>query len=314
MTALISLTSAPGTSAPGKSIPLLNITQGLHQGVSLALDKATYTIGSAEHADLLLSDPGITDRHLALRFSSGQVAVEALGGDVTVVGRHARAIKIPMGSGHRARLPLEVHLGQARLTLSNPAEPQAPVERTAPLWRHKPQWIIALLLMFLCVGAFAFRGQPTAPAAIVNHDEINTSTSAKAPKAATTEQARQWLEQQLAAANLNQIKVSEVDGQLGVQGSYDPTKKSQWMSVQQAYDSRFGQQVVLHPSVVPRAEIAKPRVRFQAVWFGANPYVVNESGKRLYPGAALADDWMLQSIENNQVILARGEERFTFTL
>lgn len=318
MTALISLTSAPGTSAPGKSIPLLSITQGLHQGVSLALDKATYTIGSAEHADLLLSDPGIAERHIALRFSGGQVAVEALGGEVTVVGRHAREIKIPVGSGHRARFPLEIRIGEARLTLSDPAQPQAPVERAVPLWRQlsrqQTQWIIALLLMFLCVGAFAFRGQPASPAGIVNRDEINTSASAKAPKAATAGQARQWLEQQLAVANLNQIKVSEIEGQLGVQGSYDPTKKSQWMSVQQAYDSRFGQQVVMHPNVVPGAEIAKPRVRFQAVWFGANPYVVNESGKRLYPGAALADDWTLQSIENNQVILARGEERFTFTL
>jgi len=42
--------------------------------------------------------------------------------------------------------------------------------------------------------------------------------------------------------------------------------------------------------------------------------VINDTGKRLYPGAALADDWTLDSIENNQVILARGEERFTFTL
>jgi hypothetical protein len=318
MTALISLTSVPGTSAPGNTIPLLCITQGLHQGVSLSLDKTTYIIGSAEHADLLLSDPGIAERHLALRFSSGQVAVEALGGDVTVVGRHAREIKIPMGSGHRARFPLEIRLGQARLTLSDPVEPQASAERAVPLWRQlsrqKTQWIIALLLMFLCVGAFAFRGQPASPAGIVNRDDVSAPDSAKTIQIASAEQARRWLEQQLAAANLNQIKVSEIDGQLGVQGSYDPTKKGQWMGVQQAYDARFGQQVVLHPNVVPRAEIAKPRVRFQAVWFGPNPYVVNESGKRLYPGAALADDWMLQSIENNQVILARGEERFTFTL
>lgn len=314
MTALISLTSVPGTSAPGNSIPLLSITQGLHQGVSLSLDKTTYIIGSAEHADLLLSDPGIAERHLALRFSGGQVAVEAIGGDVIVVGRHAREIKIPMGSGHRAGFPLEIRLGHARLTLSDPAEAQAPAGRAVPLWQKKPQWIIALLLMFLCVGAFAFRGQPASPAGIVNHDDMNTSDVAKTSEGATAEQARHWLEQQLAAANLHQIKVSEIDGQLGVQGSYDPTNKSQWMSVQQAYDGRFGQQVVMHPNVVPRAEIAKPRVRFQAVWFGANPYVVNESGKRLYPGAALADDWMLQSIENNQVILARGEERFTFTL
>ncbi len=71
---------------------------------------------------------------------------------------------------------------------------------------------------------------------------------------------------------------------------------------------------MLNPRVAVRADAARPRVRFQAVWFGANPYVINDSGKRLYPGAALADNWVLERIENNQVILARGEERFTFTL
>ncbi|WP_268800028.1 SctD/MshK family protein [Pseudomonas huanghezhanensis] len=314
MTALIFLTSAPGSSAPGKSIPLLSVTRGLHQGVTLPLDKAAYVIGSAEHADLLISDPGIAERHMALRFSSGQVAVEALGGDVTVIARNGQAINIPVGSGHRARLPLDIRLGDARLTLTDPAQPQVPVEGGVPVWRRKPQWILALLLMFLCVGAFAFRGQPASPAGSVLREDMATSSPVPNPPAATSEEARVWLEQQLTASSLNQIKVSEIDGQLSAQGSYDPAKKGQWVSVQQAYDARFGQQVVLHQSVAPRTEIAKPRVRFQAVWFGANPYVVNESGKRLYPGAALADDWMLERIENNQVILARGEDRFTFTL
>jgi hypothetical protein len=313
MTALISLTSVPGSSAPGKSIPLLSITQGLHQGVCLSLDQACYVLGSAVDADLVLSDAGIAERHLALRFSSGQVAVEAVGGDVIVIGRHAREINVPMGSGHRARLPLQIRMGEACLTLTDPAEPGSPVVDAVPLWRRKPQWALALLLMLLGVSAFAFRGQPVAPPGIAPSEQ-SLSASSHNSRAATAAQARGWLEQQLADANLTQIKVEEVDGQLGVRGSYDPARKSQWMTVQQAFDSRFGQQVMLHTNVAAGAEIARPRVRFQAVWFGANPYVVNESGKRLYPGAALADDWTLERIENNQVILARGEDRFTFTL
>ncbi|KMT54496.1 SctD/MshK family protein [Pseudomonas fildesensis] len=314
MTALISLIPAPGSSASGMSVPLLCITHGLHQGVNLSLDKAIYIIGSASNADLLLSDTGIAERHMALRFSNGQVAVEALGGDVIVIGRDAREIRIPVGSGHRARFPLAVRIGGARLTLNDACDQSEPVDRALRASRRAPQWIIALLLMFLCVGAFAFRGQPVSPMELATHSQLSSSVDAKHPSTATAAQAAPWLEQQLAAASLNQIKVSESDGQLNVQGNYDPAQKSQWMRVQQDYDGRFGQQVVLHSAVAPRAEIAKPRVRFQAVWFGTNPYVVNESGKRLYPGATLADDWTLERIENNQVILARGEERFTFTL
>jgi hypothetical protein len=314
MTALISVTPIARTSTAAQAIiPRLTITQGLHQGVSLALDKATYIIGSAGHADLLLSDTGIAERHLALRFSGGQVAVEALGGEVIVIGPQAREIKVPVGSGHRARFPLDIRIGEARLTLTA-ADPDAPVERAAPARRHTPQWIVALLLMGLCVGAFAFRGQPDAPLNTPAVAAPTPSLSSRDAQPATLAQARLWLEQQLAAAHLNQISVNETDGQLGVQGSYDPADKSRWIGVQQAYDGRFGQQVMMHPSVVARAEVAKPRVRFQAVWFGANPYVVNESGKRLYPGAALADDWTLERIENDQVILARGQDRFTFTL
>lgn len=308
MTAQISLTSVPKTLSSGKTAPLLSITHGLHQGVCLALDKAAYILGSGAAADLLLSDAGIAERHLALRFADGQVAVEALGGEVIVIARQAREIRIPVGSGYRARLPLDIRLGSASLTLSGAVgqalSPQKP-GRTL-----KPQWLIASVLMFLCLGAFAFRAQPLAPLPLADAQPPALAN----PHAASAAEARAWLEAQLASAGLSQIKVSEANGQLHLNGSYDPGKKQQWMSVQQAFDSRFGQQRVLHTDVVARAEVARPRVRFQAVWFGPNPYVVNENGKRLYPGAALADDWTLERIENDEVILARGEERFTFTL
>lgn len=311
MTAQISLTSVPAPLAPGMSAPQLRITHGLHQGVCLSLDKAAYVIGSAGAADLLLCDAGVVERHMALRFANGQVAIEALGGEVIVIGRHAREIKVPVGSGHRTYFPVDIRLGEARLTLTDTAAAPA---HAAPLKSSralKPHWIIALLLMFLCVGAFAFRGEAVAPTKVAQAPVPAVSNDRQSPG---TAEAGVWLEKQLAAAGLNQIKVSETGGQLSLKGSYDPASKPRWMGVQQAFDSRYGQSVVLHAEVTPRAEIARPRVRFQAIWFGPNPYVVNESGKRLYPGAALADDWTLERIENDQVILARGEERFTFTL
>ncbi|MGZ9706948.1 SctD/MshK family protein [Pseudomonas sp. GNP013] len=293
---------------------LLSITHGLHQGVSIALDKAAYIIGSAGNADLLLSDAGIAERHMVLRFSCGQVAVEALGGDVTVMKRNAQAITVCAGSGHCAKLPLVIHIGAARLTLKDTCVKTRAAQRAVRASRRVPRWVIALALMFLCVGAFAFRGQPVSSLALPTRNPLVAPSDAQYPDTVTAAQAALWLEQQLTAARLSHIKVTEGDGQLLLQGSYEPTQKIQWMDVQQAYDSRFGQQVVLHADVAPRAEVATPRVRFQAVWFGTHPYVVNDSGKRLYPGAALADDWTLERIENNQVILARGEERFTFTL
>jgi type III secretion protein D len=314
MTALTFFATAPVVAATGKALPVLGITHGLHQGVCLSLDKPVYMLGSAANADLLLSDAGIVERHVALRFTEGQVAVEAIGGDVFVRGRRAREILIPAGKGHRAHLPVDIRIGEARLTLSHGTASLEPIAAavTSPPQR-RTRWFIALLLMFLCVGAFAFRDESVAPLALSTAAKVAPPTE-HSESTKTVAQAKAWLEQQLGALGLHHIKVGEVDGQLSAHGFYGPTQKSQWLGLQQAFDSHFGQKVLLLPDVVARHEIAKPRVRFQAVWFGDNPYVINDNGERLYPGAALSDNWMLERIENHEVVLARGEERFTLTL
>ncbi len=295
MTALISLGPVAATGAP-----TLTVTGGLHQGSSLVLDQPVYTLGADLAADLVLSDPGIAGLHLRLRFDGGQVAVEALGGDVLLAGN----VRIPHGSGHRARLPLQLRIGTAGVSLALPAG----TEKVSDAPRKLTPWIVAFVLLFICAGALAVRSEaPRLPAtAAVDVAPVKTPSS--------REQAKAWLEQQLQAAHLDTVKVTNSNGQLSATGTFEQSQKPQWLALQQAFDQRYGQQIVLNPRVAVRADAAAPRVRFQAVWFGTHPYVINDSGKRLYPGAALADNWVLERIENNQVILARGEERFTFTL
>ncbi|QHD10125.1 SctD/MshK family protein [Pseudomonas sp. R76] len=295
MTALISLGPVAGIGAP-----TLTVTGGLHQGSSLVLDQPVYTLGADLAADLVLSDPGIAGLHLRLRFEGDQVAVEALGGDVLLSGN----VRIPHGSGHRARLPVQLRLGAAGVSLALPEGAQKPSDARRPF----TPWIVAIVLLFLCAGALAVRNDaPMAQTAV-------TAADVPALKKPSRELAKAWLEQQLQAAHLEAIKVTNANGQLSAVGSFEHSQKPQWLALQQAFDQRYGQQIVLNPRVAVRADAARPRVRFQAVWFGTHPYVINDSGKRLYPGAALADNWVLERIENNQVILARGEERFTFTL
>lgn len=295
MTALISLGPVAGIGAP-----TLTVTGGLHQGSSLVLDQPVYTLGADLAADLVLSDPGIAGLHLRLRFEGDQVAVEALGGDVLLSGN----VRIPHGSGHRARLPVQLRLGAAGVSLALPEGAQKPSDARRPF----TPWSVAIVLLFLCAGALAVRNDaPIAQTAVAAAD-------VPALKKPSRELAKAWLEQELQAAHLEAIKVTNANGQLSAVGSFEHSQKPQWLALQQAFDQRYGQQIVLNPRVAVRADAARPRVRFQAVWFGTHPYVINDSGKRLYPGAALADNWVLERIENNQVILARGEERFTFTL
>jgi hypothetical protein len=166
-----------------------------------------------------------------------------------------------------------------------------------------------LALLMLC-GALAF-GMRTEPHAVTQRHSASRTSPIAAP---TVEQAHAWLDQSLKDAELSQLQTRAYGGQLSVEGNYPAQLKDRWLAIQQTFDTRFGQHVVLTPRVQALAAVTKPRVRFQAVWFGRNPYVIDEHGKRLYPGASLQDNWVLEGIEGDQVRLVRGHERFAFTL
>ncbi len=321
MTALNSFKSTPDTVAPGQSTCVLEILQGLHKGVSLALDKPSYSIGSAAPADLILSDTDIAAQHVRLVFGRdpadrGQVAIEACGGDVAFIHASGLRAVLAAGTGQRVRLPVELELGQARLCLR--ADRLQAVAAGVPDTRSPRVWVLfaALTLLLICATAFALHAprEDAIRAAGINQKQL--PAAAPAP---TLAQAQGWLEQALKDAGLQQLHLVSYNGtghggQLGVEGTYSQEQKGSWLQVQRAFDSQFGQHIVLTPKVQLAASVAKPRVRFQAVWFGPDPYVIDEHGKRVYPGAALQDNWTLEGIADDQVRLVRGQERFVFTL
>ncbi|WP_024673114.1 FHA domain-containing protein [Pseudomonas syringae] len=315
MTALISLSATPDGSVQDASlqnsgVAVLEILHGLHQGVALILDKPVYVIGSAASADLVLGDADIAAQHARLRFSDDRVAIEAMGNDVTVVDALGQHLVISKGHGQRLGLPVELKLGQSHVRLRSTRPAKAASAVPGALRAFRLPMLGALLLLVTCATAFAFRAPPEA----VHNAAANTPPMAVQVAAPTLAEARSWLDQALRDARLGQLRIEEHDGQLSVAGSYPAALKNSWLQVQRAFDSRFGQRVVLTPNVQVNAAVATPRVRLQAVWFGRNPYVIDEHGKRVYPGALLADDWTLESIEGDQVHLVRGQERFAFTL
>lgn len=315
MTALISLKPASRAVAGEVNCAELEILDGLHQGVALTLDKAVYCVGTASDTDLILGDAGVAARHLVLRISGTQVSIEAKGGDVGIVNANGNATLLEQGHGQRMRLPVELRIGEARLRLrsSQPAAGRSTVSQSG-LMRSAPARraviFASLLTLLMLSGALAF-GMRTEPQAVTQRHSASHVSPTTAP---TVEQAHAWLDQSLKDAELSQLQTRAYGGQLSVEGSYPAQLKDRWLAIQQTFDSRFGQHVVLTPKVQALAAVAKPRVRFQAVWFGRNPYVIDEHGKRLYPGASLQDNWVLEGIEGDQVRLVRGHERFAFTL
>ncbi|WP_122423178.1 SctD/MshK family protein, partial [Pseudomonas viridiflava] len=246
----------------------------------------------------------------------GQAAIEACGGDVAFIHASGLRAVLAAGTGQRVRLPVELELGQARLCLR--ADRLQAVVSDVPNTRSPRVWALfaALTLLLICATAFALHAprEDAIRAAGINQKQL--PAAAPAP---TLAQAQGWLEQALKDAGLQQLHLVSHNGtgpggQLGVEGTYSPEQKGSWLQVQRAFDSQFGQHIVLTPKVQLAASVAKPRVRFQAVWFGPDPYVIDEHGKRVYPGAALQDNWTLEGIADDQVRLVRGQERFVFTL
>lgn len=315
MTALISLKPASRAVTGEVKCAELEILDGLHKGVSLTLNKAVYRVGTASDTDLILGDAGVAARHLVLRISSAQLSIEATGGDVGIVDANGNASLLEQGHGQHVRLPVELRIGEARLRLRSNQPPADQLIADKPAFiatlpARRAAILMSLLALLMLSGALAFgmRAEPQVPTPRV---AASQTLPAIAP---TVEQARAWLDQSLKDAELSQLQTRAYGGQLSVEGSYPAQLKDRWLVIQQNFDTRFGQHVVLTPRVHALTAVAKPRVRFQAVWFGRNPYVIDEHGKRLYPGASLQDNWVLEGIEGDQVRLVRGHERFAFTL
>src|SRR5262249_985359 len=93
----------------------LDVVGGLHRGVALAPDPGTYRIGSSPQADIVLRDHGVAPEHAILRLDRTAVRIDAIGGDIGL-NHHL----IPAAHGCRARMPLDIALGEARLHLSDP--------------------------------------------------------------------------------------------------------------------------------------------------------------------------------------------------
>jgi len=294
-------------------LPRLEVTAGIHRGVSLPLDEAVYCIGSGAAANLMLRDAGVAERHLTLRLSARHVGVEATGGDVRVI-RNGRETAIARGHGYRGRLPVDIRIGTATLRL---AMPQADGPAANPVWYGKTQWAIAALFMFICAGALAvLRDGPMHSAEPESLQRLTLAEEqpAEAPSATSLQMARADLASQARASGLNGLKLDASAGQVRVSGTLQPGQEQDWLTLQQYFDGRYGRQYVLRGDVSVRESAPRPRVNFQAVWFGDNPYVINASGARLYPGAPLEGGWKLERIEDGQVVLALGEERFALTL
>lgn len=300
-------------------VTTLNVIGGLHRGATITLTEPVCRIGSDENADVLFGDPGIASQHVVLRFQGRQVAIEALGGDITI-NDHI----VSHGTGQRCELPAELRFNDVVLELSRPSAPaMLPELPTLPAhWRRplsRGATLVALVLILGVLAFYEFIDVKQADANIGDYPVLATLDESALvgtyPLAADArENPAQALRQHLADAELASLDVTDHGDYLRVSGLYGPDQVDTWSATQRWFDQYYGSHSVLLNEARQSEAMVQPDLQLQAVWLGQNPYVINARGQRLYPGAALASGWVISAIETDRILLSRGDDQFALTL
>lgn len=280
----------------------LSVLGGLHQGVDARIEGDSCTIGSASQCDVVLADGHVAPDHLRLRFHGRQVAVDAVGGDVDVIG-HAL---VPRGHGCRVPLPVTLTLGQARIQIHRSQATTPPMMRWLSIGG-------AGVLVLVTAIMFATQSNGFGSANVTRIATPSPVSTVAAPQAEGT-QALAQLHDRFAQNGLTGLIATESDRHIEVSGTITTDQLDLWNQTQRWFDGAHGGQYVLTSHVTPAIAAAPPAFSFQAVWFGENPYLIDAKGERRYPGAALQDGWMLKSIAVDGITVTRNGTDFQLTL
>ena len=176
----------------------------------------------------------------------------------------------------------------------------------SPARRHRvvPSAPLLLATLGAVLGTGMWLGRR---ATVAVQPVLAATTSLHHPASPGVGDAVDALRSRLAKAGLPGVTASaQPDGTVLVGGLLTAGDEPAWTGVRQWFDGRYGNGVVM----VERFDApgALPPLRIAAVWAGAHPYVVDDHGQRLHPGAAIGDGWFVGRIESGSVLANRGAQ------
>jgi Inner membrane component of T3SS, cytoplasmic domain/Inner membrane component of T3SS, periplasmic domain len=313
--------SLQGTGRSSAFEPVFEVISGLHAGVIVPLETRRYTIGSSLPADIILHDAGVAPEHAALLIDRQRVRLEALGGAVDM-----QTGRLPAAHGSYLQLPIDIVLGEATIRVRLPDRPQPADGWTIePLLRAASRrmstrtgiGIVSALALCLAGAVLTFSTGTTkadadgmAPilfAALgdASREKMTTNRPSEPPR---IDDVVRDLTARLDAAGLHVLKAAVVGDRLTVTGELDKREAETWTAVQQWFDQTYGRQFILGAHVSIAEAKTAPPLSLQAVWYGANPYVIAADGTHYYEGTVLQSGWAVREIGANRVMLVRNGE------
>lgn len=290
------------TVAQTRSLAVLEVADGVHRGVEAPMEAPVVRIGSTGRSDIVLCDDGVAEDHAALRFERASVFIEARGAEIGF-GRHV----IPRGQGCRAKLPVEIRIGSSVIRLKRPKEDG---------FRLRTPMIATAIAVAFATTVVAT--QADAIKAIATGDDVAATTVAAAPAAqplaarTPTEDPVAALRARIAEAHLEGLRIEQDGDRIVARGLLDDAARKRWATTQRWFDGSYGGRYVLASEVGAKSAATMPRFQVQAIWFGSNPYVVTADGQRRQPGAVLGDGWVIKTIDDGRLIVAKAGEEVSF--
>lgn len=302
----------------------LEVIDGVHSGVALELEDGDYSIGSKADADIVLRDEGVAAQHVIICIDGKDIRAEAIGGGFRVGDEDIEA-----GHGYRLRLPAALTIGDATIKLSRQNDHSGFFDKIPfgeKIAARPAAAALSVLGCTLAIIAAFYSFQPPRPgsdnppiatdSALETDGAIKTAAIPLAGEAganAEVTSAAQQLSAKLKEAGLDDIELKTDGMHIEATGQMNERNSSEWGSIQRWFDRTFAPGVLLTTNVIASPAAADPRLQIQAIWYGDHPYIIADNGIRYYEGSVLDSGWLLQSINNEGIMLKKNEDIFTLS-
>lgn len=304
----------------------LEILEGLHHGVELALDKGEYSFGQDTACDIVLGDDGVVKRHAVLQLTKDGASIEAVGGTLFVDG-----VEIAVGHGCRLRTPAKLTIGGAGISLTGSPGQQHRLDGrlrgAIRLFSEHPITVCSGFIVSAMTVSFIFQGVLTQRLKVAKPPVVQSTLDegpdaveneaaaimAVEQKSLTVSDAYQALKKKLSDVGIQTVRLVMDDQVIAAKGRVSEEKAKDWVSIQRWYDRNYSSAALLNVNVDIGAIQGPVPVRLQAIWFGERPYIIPENGIRYYEGAILESGWVVERITEHRVLLTKNGETFTLT-
>ena len=314
-TALSEAATSLGFRRPPPSVTLF-VVEGPNAGTAQKLGLATYRVGRGLDSDIVLADEALAPVHTLIDIDRRRVRIEPLAGPVSVPGR---AEAVEPGTALSLTLPAELTLGSSRIVLRSPVEVGGRVPRL-----HAIAAVAALMVALGGLSGIALSSgsshtdsddRVVAPADAASAEKRVVQTAALTPVVPRQQTPAEALQARIDSAHLAGLTLAVNDSRIVATGRLSAADMVQWREIQAWFDRTFAASAQLASEVATGQSSGAPEIVIQAVWTGANPYLITHTGSKYFEGADLGGGWSVATIRADAVTLrSRSGQSFVMAL